>query len=122
MGGVLHVAVTETVHFMEYYVFVTVEPEHTHEIGVFLIAPVEFEFAVSGDDEHWSSITANEVERCQMIDCRSEFRDALFAPLCKVGDYLTAIRNEGCYLFVRVDAIFSKIFGSSAIVRGRFVD
>ena len=74
MSGILHVAMAKSVYFIKGNVLVAVQLEHAYEIGVFLISAVEFEFAVSGDDEHWSSIAADEVERCQMIDCRSEFR------------------------------------------------
>ena len=47
MAWGLHVAVAETVDFIECDVLMAVQLEHSHEVGIFFVASVEFEFAVA---------------------------------------------------------------------------
>jgi len=66
-----------SLHLVKCYVRMPHKFQHTPEIGLFLVTAIEFEFAITRDDDDGRSILSNVSQRCILIDGGLQRTDVL---------------------------------------------
>ena len=89
-------------HLVECYVLVACELQHTPEIGLLLIAPEEFQFAVTGDDDDGRCVGTDVGEWGILVDGGLQGRNALLFTDVVVRDALTAEGNSPYYIYRKI--------------------
>ena len=77
-GGFGHAAVVESGEFAQLGIRVTGDFHHAPEVSIFLIAAVEFQLAIAGDEEQGRSLFSHVVERGEFVKERLGRADAAF--------------------------------------------
>ena len=77
-GGFGHAAVVESGEFAQLGIRVTGDFHHAPEVSIFLIAAVEFQLAIAGDEEQGRSLFSHMVERGEFVEERLGRADAAF--------------------------------------------
>ena len=90
-----HGTVVVALHLVERHVLVTHEFQHAPEIGLFLVASVEFQFTVAGDDDDGRRVGSDVGERGVLVDGGLQGRDSLLLTYIIMCDALAAERHEG---------------------------
>ena len=82
-------------HLVERHVLVADEFQHAPEVGLLLIASVEFQFAVAGDNDDGRCIGTDIGERGILVDSGLQGTDALLLTYIIMCNTLSAERYEG---------------------------
>lgn len=93
-GGVDHFSVVESLKFDEFRLWVADDLEHAPEIGGFLVAPKQFQLAVSGDEDNWRGVGSCVVEWGEGIDDGLFTWDSSFFPRGEMRDGVPAEREK----------------------------
>ena len=116
-GGIGHVAVAESLEFIQGGIGVTDHLQQAPEIGGLLIAAVELELTVAGDDDDRRRIGAHMRERRIFVDQRLVWGHPQGLAIVVVAEHLAAERDEACHA-VGIDPVF----GKPALVQPQHVD
>lgn len=106
-SGFGHLAVVEAPEFMEVGVGVADELHEAPEIGVLLVAPEEFLFAIAGDEQERRCVFADVVDGGEVVDEGGGVGDSALGPDGVVGDGLGAEGDQAGEL-VGVDVMGSE--------------
>ena len=94
IGGERHGAVVVALHLVERHILVTRELQHAPEVGLLLIASVEFQFAVAGDDDDGRGVGTDVGERGVLVDGGLQGADALLLTYIVMCNALPAKGHE----------------------------